>query len=327
MFRFIKFFVVSIAICLGTYEVLNAEDLRKLRIGSLQYGSVNWELKLIKELQLDNKNNFDLEIVELASKNAAAVALQGGAVDMIVTDWFWVSRQRNEGRNFSFVPHSMAAGGLIVHNESGIKNLSDLKGKKIGIAGGQVDKSWLILRTYFKKVYNEDLRKNSRQIFGAPPLLNKKIKQKSFDAILTYWPYQAKLMSDDSFSKVINITDIIEKLDIPPGVPVIGWVFKDKWAKSNENILRDFLSVSKKSKDLMLESDDIWQKVRPYMNADDDRLYINLREAYREGIPDKEFSEEQIQGSTKLYSILSKIGGKELVGKATSLSPGTFWSN
>ena len=84
--------------------------------------------------------------------------------------------------------------------------------------------------------------------------------------------------------------------------------------------------MSKKSKDLMLESDDIWQKIRPYMNADDDRLYINLREAYREGIPDKEFSEEQIQGSTKLYSILSKIGGKELVGKATSLSPGTFWS-
>ena len=60
-------------------------------IGNLNY----------KELQLDNKNNFDLEIVELASKNAAAVALQGGAVDMIVTDWFWVSRQRNEGRNFS----------------------------------------------------------------------------------------------------------------------------------------------------------------------------------------------------------------------------------
>ena len=327
MFKFVKLFVVSIAICLSPHERLNAEDFRKLRIGSLQYGSVNWELKLIKDLQLDKENNFDLEIVDLASKNAAAVALQGGAVDMIVTDWFWVSRQRNEGRKFSFVPHSMAAGGLIVHDESGIKNLSDLKGKKIGIAGGQVDKSWLILRTYFKKVYNEDLKKNSRQIFGAPPLLNKKIKQKNFDAILTYWPYQAKLMTDDSFSKVINITDIIAKLDIPPGIPVIGWVFKDNWAKSNENTLRDFLSVSKKSKELMLKSDDIWQKVRPYMNADNDKLYINLRDAYREGIPDKDFSEEQIQGSTKLYSILSKIGGKELVGKAKSLSPGTFWSN
>ena len=63
-------------------------EAETIKIGSLQYGSVNWELKLIKELELDKKYNFNLEIVELASKNAAAVALQGGAVDLIVTDWF-----------------------------------------------------------------------------------------------------------------------------------------------------------------------------------------------------------------------------------------------
>ena len=107
----------------------------------------------------------------------------------------------------------MAAGGLIVHNDSGIKGLEDLKGKKIGITGGQVDKSWLIFRTYYKKKYNEDLKKSSRQIFGAPPFLNKKIKQKVFDAILTYWPYQAKTNDRlENFSKVINITDIIQSL-------------------------------------------------------------------------------------------------------------------
>ena len=72
-------------------------EAQTIKVGSLQYGSVNWELKLIKELELDKKHNFKLEIIELASKNAAAVALQGGAVDLIVTDWFWVSRQRSEG--------------------------------------------------------------------------------------------------------------------------------------------------------------------------------------------------------------------------------------
>ena len=108
-------------------------------------------MKLIKELELDKKNNFKLEIIELASKNAAAVALQGGAVDLIVTDWFWVSRQRSEGRFFSFVPHSMAAGGLIAPKNSNIINDVDLKNKKIGIAGGQVDKGWLIFRAFYKK--------------------------------------------------------------------------------------------------------------------------------------------------------------------------------
>ena len=302
-------------------------NAQTIKIGSLQYGSVNWELKLIKELELDKKNGFDLEIIELASKNAAAVALQGGAVDLIVTDWFWVSRQRNEGRLFSFVPHSMAAGGLIASTNSKISQDIDLKNKKIGIAGGQVDKGWLIFRAFYKKKYGEDLIKLSEPIFGAPPLLNKKLKQNSFDAILTYWPYQAKLLTDDNFKKVIDIRDILSELGIPRGMPVIGWVFKEKWVDESEEIFKNFLKASDEAKRLMLESDDIWEKVRPYMNASDDKLFKNLRDIYREGIPTGKFTDNQLEGSKKLYSILSKIGGKELVGKATELSPGTFWRN
>ena len=50
-------------------------------------------------------------------------------------------------------------------------------------------------------------------------------------------------------------------------------------------------------------------------------------ELLREGIPKKRFTKTQIEGAKKLYSILSEIGGKELVGNAKELSPGTFWSN
>ena len=300
---------------------------KKIRIGTLQYGSVNWELKLIEDLELDKKNSFELEIVELASKNAAAVALQGGAVDLIVTDWFWVSRQRNEKRLFSFIPHSMAAGGLIASKNSKIVNDLDLKNKKIGVAGGQVDKGWLIFRAYYKKKHGTDLINLSRPIFGAPPLLNKKMQQSNFDAILTYWPYQAKLLTDNSFKKVININEILNELGIPDGIPVIGWVFRDNWGNNNNDILKSFLKASDEAKKIMLESDKIWEKIRPNMMAEDDLLFSNLREIYREGIPKKRFTKTQIEGAKKLYSILSEIGGKELVGNAKELSPGTFWSN
>ena len=320
----LKFFFLVVFIFSFSFEESLA---KKIRIGSLQYGSVNWELKLIQDLKLDEENSFELEIVELASKNAAAVALQGGAVDLIVTDWFWVSRQRNEKRLFSFIPHSMAAGGLIASEKSRIVNDLDLKNKKIGVAGGQVDKGWLIFRAYYKKEYGTDLIDLSRPVFGAPPLLNKKMQQSDFDAILTYWPYQAKLLTDKSFKKVININEILRELGIPSGMPVIGWVFRDNWGKNNSVVLDNFLKASDEAKKIMLESDKIWEKIRPNMMAEDDLLFSNLREIYREGIPTKKFTEIQIEGAKKLYSILSEIGGKELVGNAKELSPGTFWSN
>tara|TARA_B100000989_G_C19500582_1_gene454084 strand:- start:477 stop:1448 length:972 start_codon:yes stop_codon:yes gene_type:complete len=315
----ISFFFLFIVLPLS----LSSQSLTKVKIGVLQYGSVNWELDLIKTLELDKNHNFDLEIIQLASKNAAAVALQGKAVDMIVTDWFWVSRQRSQGRMFSFFPHSMAAGGLIVKSDSGIKRLQDLKGKKIGIAGGQVDKSWLIFRAYYKKKYGTDLIKETQQIFGAPPLLNKKIQQGSFDAILTYWPYQARLVSE-GFERIINIQDIISSLGIPKGLPIIGWVFRDEYSKNNQKLMNNFLKASEEAKRIMFESDEIWEKIKPQMKAENDTTFINLRDIYREGIPQK-FSEEEINGAAQLFETLGEIGGKELVGNSSKMANGTFW--
>ena len=42
----------------------------------------------------------------------------------------------------------MAAGGLIAPKDSNIVNDVDLKNKKIGIAGGQVDKEQLIFKSF-----------------------------------------------------------------------------------------------------------------------------------------------------------------------------------
>ena len=73
--------------------------------------------------------------------------------DIFVTDWIWVSKQRYQGNKVSFLPYSTAAGGLIIKNSSEITNIHDLKNKKVGIAGGSIDKSWLFFRAFFKKIW------------------------------------------------------------------------------------------------------------------------------------------------------------------------------
>ncbi len=129
-----------------------AEAADKLRLALQKTGTFAWELAIISERGLDRKAGLDIEVTELASPEAAKIALMGGAADMILGDWLWVARQRNLGRRLVFAPYSTALGAIMVPAASPIEDLAGLKGKKIAVAGGPLDKSWLLLQALARKV-------------------------------------------------------------------------------------------------------------------------------------------------------------------------------
>ncbi|MGH6944907.1 MAG: hypothetical protein ACREH6_11880 [Geminicoccaceae bacterium] len=88
----------------------HAAELGTIKIGVLKFGTVNWELDVIKHHGLDAKEGFTLEVTGFASNDAADVALMGEAVNGIVEDWLWVSRQRAEGVLLTFIPYSSSVG-------------------------------------------------------------------------------------------------------------------------------------------------------------------------------------------------------------------------
>ncbi len=148
-----------------------AQDLPQLRAALLKTGTVNWEIATIKANGFDTANGFDLLVQDYADNAATRIALEGGEADVVVADWIWVAMMRAEGKDFVFLPYSRAVGSLVVRDDSGIASLSDLKGKKIGVAGGPLDKSWLILRAYAEKQHGMNLAAETEQVFGAPPLI------------------------------------------------------------------------------------------------------------------------------------------------------------
>ena len=122
-----------------------------VRVGSLRYGTLSWQLDVIAKHGLDKQEGIRLEFLELAATPAAQLALQAGGVDLIVSDWLWVSRQRAEGGDLTFIPFSSAIGALIVPAASPIRDIAGLTGQRLGIAGSAIDKSWLVLRLYARK--------------------------------------------------------------------------------------------------------------------------------------------------------------------------------
>ena len=320
------FFVLTriFGLILVCFALTVSAEETKIRVGVLKFGTVNWTLKVIKEQGLDKAEGIDLEIVPLANKNATSVALQGDAVDMIVSDWIWVSRQRAEGANYTLAPYSLAVGSVMAHPDAGIDDVAGLAGKRFGIAGGPVDKSWLLLRAYTRKTLGQDIGETLKPSFGAPPLLNELIGRGELDVVLNFWHYAARLRAA-GMQEVIAVSDILPALGVHTDIPLLGWVFADQWAEKNHAALSGFLKAARMAQQKMNDSDELWSDfLRPSTKAKDDKTLFALRDGFRAGIP-QQFGETEIAAAAQVFAIMAELGGERLVGNSTELSAGTFW--
>jgi NitT/TauT family transport system substrate-binding protein len=301
---------------------VQAADLGMARIGVLKFGTVNWELDVIKQHGLDAKEGFTLEITEFANNDAADVALMGEAVDGIVEDWLWVSRQRSEGVPLTFIPYSSSVGALMVPAGGGIDSLADLEGKRLGIAGGPLDKSWLLIQAVAKD-QGVDLAQVTELVYGAPPLLTEKFKSGELDAVINYWHFAARLEAE-GHKRLIDVTAAQEALGVPADTPQLGYVFRETWAQEHADLVQAFARASRAAKTIMDQSDEEWERLRPLTRAEDDATLEALKRRYREGIVHS-WGDEQRQAARRLYEVLAELGGEELVGSSPGLADGTFW--
>lgn len=304
----------------------SAQAADSVRVGLLKFGTVNWELKSMIHNGLDKENGVKAEIVPYASGDATKIALQGGNVDVIVSDWLWVSRQRASGQNLVFVPYSSAVGAIMVPGDSTATSLADMKEMKIGVAGGPLDKNWLLLQGLAKRDHNMDLSADNEIVFGAPPLLAEKTRSGELQAMLNFWHFSARLEAD-GFKRLISGADAAAELGAKGDVSAIGYVFSEEWADSNPEAAKGFVLASRATKALLESSDEEWQRLAHSGAIKDKEPALQvLRDRFREGIPSRPLADE-IADVTKVYSLLAEFGGKKLVGDSPTLAEGTYWSD
>jgi len=293
-----------------------------IKVAVQKTGTFAWELAVIRAHGLDKQANLAIEVLELASPEAGKIALRSGTADIILTDWLWVSRERSLGAKLTFYPYSSALGAVMVPASSPIRSLADIRGRKLAVAGGPIDKSWLLLQAQVKQD-GIDLKSDATIVYGAPPLLAAKMLDGEMDATINYWNFCAALEAK-GFRRLVGIEDLLPKLGAKGRIAMVGYVFDEGWGNANRDLLSRFIAMTHAAKDILSTSDAEWETIAPLTGSADAATLHAYRDRYREGIPRRPSADEEIDARV-LYRVLAEIGGRELVGPAPELEPGTFY--
>jgi NitT/TauT family transport system substrate-binding protein len=300
-----------------------AQAADRLRLAIQKTGTLGWELAVASAFGLDKEAGLEIDATELASTEAGKIAIQGGSADIIVSDWLWVARERAQGAKLVFYPYSTSVGAVMAKDAS-IKSLSDLMGKKLGVAGGPVDKSWLFLKAYALR-NGLDLEKTTTILYGAPPLIAEKAAQGELDAVLEFWTFSADLELR-GFHRVIDIADVEKALGAKGDPVVTGYVFDEGFAEKNKDVLSRFFTMAGKARELIANSDKAWAAAQTRIPTKDPAVLRLYRMRYVAGFPKRSVSDQEADVAT-LYKVLAEIGGEKLVGPGKALDPGTFYRN
>jgi NitT/TauT family transport system substrate-binding protein len=293
-----------------------------IKVAVQKTGTFSWELAVIRAHGLDKRANLAIEVSELASPEAGKIALRSGSADIIVSDWLWVSRERSLGAKLAFYPYSSALGAVMVPASSPIRSLADIKGRKLAVAGGPIDKSWLLLQAQAKQD-GLDLKSDATIVYGAPPLLAAKMLDGEMDATINFWNFCAALEAK-GFRRLVGIEDILPKLGAKGRIAMVGYVFDDEWSNAHRDLLARFIAMTRAAKETLATSDAEWETIAPLTGATDSAALHAYRDRYREGIPHRSITDEEADARV-LYRVLAGIGGRELVGPSPELESGTYY--
>lgn len=294
----------------------------RLRLGSVKYGSLSWVIETIRALDLEKKAGLEIEVIEVASNQAGPVALLAGGADVIVSDWTWAMRQRALGEKLKFAPYSSALGSLVVPENSDIKNIADLDGKALGVAGSAIDKSWLLLRAYARKTLGRDMASYAHPSFGAAPLLAEEIRSGRIDATLNFWTHAARL-TGSGFREILSVSDIMRNLGIDPVPSLVGFIWKEDYEAEHRGEVAALLEMVEEANAVLAGDDAAWERLRPLVKPASDGEFRSIIAAYRSGIP-KPWGPAELESARKLMAVLVAAGDAELMGHGTEFDANLF---
>lgn len=275
-------------------------------------GTQSFPPYVIQSRGLDKKYGFVLTTTPSTNTPATTTGFQSGAADMGIYGWNDLSRVKAGGVNVvGIAPFLGWANTIVVPIASPIKNLGDLRGKKVGVYS-RTSLDWVVMRAVALKDYKLDLEKDIVIQEGAISLLRGLMEQDKLDATQMFNDLTAPMVVSGKFRMLSTIKALVDELGTPD-TPFLMYTVDAGYAAKHPDNVKAFLAAYRESIDILETDDSVWAARGQELNMTDPAVVAKLRDVSRPMLM-KSFKPTDEANIRKLWDILVATAGAQSLG-------------
>ena len=138
------------------------------------------------------------------------------------------------------------------------------------------------------------------------------------DGVINFWHFQAKAKAA-GLKEIISVQDAAKSLGLDPSVPLLGYIVN---GKMDAKLSQGLFAASRDAKAMLGSDDAAFDAIKKRMKPKNDAQYEALKAGFRAGIPAS--ATVDTEAIDKTLQMMAKLGGPDLVGKATTLPDDLF---
>ena len=228
-------FLVMGSASAGLFDFLGSSD-NTVKIGYLP--SDHDAALFVADAQGQYKDKgIQTELVQFNNGGDLMTAMASGEVDVGYVGIAPVLSSIEKGVPVKIISAAQTEGsGILVTNDSGISQASDLAGKTVATPG-EASIQHVLLSYYLKQngLSGDDINESAMKT----PSINDALKTNNIPAAITFQPFVSTGANED------NVDEFIDSSEILPNHPCCVVVASDDFIKNNENTTKDILDIHK----------------------------------------------------------------------------------
>ncbi|MCC6211922.1 MAG: ABC transporter substrate-binding protein [Burkholderiales bacterium] len=187
------------------------------------------------------KHDLEIERKDVASVPAIFTTLKAKAGDIAFSSWIANMQFRAQGLDFIDVfPLTEFHNDVMVRPDSPVRNIADLKGRRVGLYGGPAGGTTAMFKVQAMRFFGLDPERDLKMHFGATPLLAGLLEKGELDAIIVTEPVATELALAKKVRIIANLNDL-HRSQTGEGLLSLTITVRREFAEQHPQAVRAFI--------------------------------------------------------------------------------------